>query len=157
MVMLIITAILSYISVLLLNTLLPMVLRGAGKLLTTQQVFAILFIYVLFAAVSFLIYFRFGYLGYPGGIIVDILVTIVTAIFTCGFIYVIVSLRSGSWELVQYKGKAGLVDGFINGVSGKAASLVGEQIFFVFLSLLLAAVIYTAINFSIKYYKKRDL
>ena len=59
--------------------------------------------------------------------------------------------------MVQYKGKAGLVDGFINGVSGKAASLVGEQIFFVFLSLLLAAVIYTAINFSIKYYKKRDL
>ena len=157
LIMLIITAILSYISVLLLNTLLPMVLRGTGKLVPTQQVFSILIIYVLFAAVSFLIYFRFGYLGYPGGIIVDFLVTIIAVTLTWGILYAALSMLSGSWGLAQYKGKAGLVDGFLNGVSGKAASLVGEPVFFVFVSLLLVAIIYTAINLSVKFYQRRDL
>ena len=143
LVIIIITAVLSYISVLLLNTLLPMVLQGAGKLVTAPQVFTILSVYVLFVAVSFLIYFRFGYPGYPAGILIDILVTATVAIFIWGFIYVIVSLASGSWKLAQY--------------SGKAIHLPGEYPFFIFTSLLLAAFTYASIYLSVRFYKKRDL
>lgn len=153
----IITALVSYLSVLLLDTLWPMVLQGADEMVTAPQVFFILFIYGLFTAVSFLIYSRFGYPGYPLGIIIDVLATLMTAMMTWGLLYLITSLVSGSWGLEQYGGEAGLVEGFFNGVTGKTVALLGEDVFFVLMGFWMVALIFASISLSVKFYRKRDL
>ena len=154
---LIMAVIISFMPVLLLKILVPGFLPGPAEMISGERLIALLFAYVLFTAVSFLIYFRFGYLGYPGGIIVDFLTTVITATLIWGILYAIVSLNSGSWGLMQYSGEAGLINGFFIGVAGKTIAIMGKLFFFVFVILTMAVVMYTSINLSVKCYKKRDL
>lgn len=146
----------TYLSVLVAHAVMPANIFHTGQGIRAWLVFLAVYLFVMFVSVSFHNHFRFGYTGYPMGLVINCVIASAVAAIPWGILYVFASLYSGSWELVQHMGKAGDIGGFILGVSIKTIGVLGERFFFIALTIFLTAFIVISIILSIKSYKKRD-
>jgi hypothetical protein len=101
---------------------------------TTMNWFSVLFPLAVIFSIFFPLYFRFGY---SKGVILGFISTAVVGFLLVGLLYVMVSIKSGSWGLAQYtEGKENPVLAFITGIIGQAMGIFGKQKLLIFISLL---------------------
>lgn len=153
---LIVFIVLSYLSILLIRAVLPPSSYKTAQVGNVKLLFVALFIYTMFVSVSVYNYSRFGHMGFLKGRIFNGILTIVACAIPWGVLYVISSLYSGSWELVQYAGPSELYNRFVIGVAAKTIYVFGKSFIFIALSVFMGAFIAVSLMLSIKYYKKRD-
>ncbi len=121
---------------------------------TATNWFSVFFPLALIFSIFFPLYFRFGY---SKGVILGFISTAVVGFLLVGLLYVMVSIKSGSWGLAQYtEGKENPILAFITGIIGQAMGILGKQNLLIFLSLLMIPLVFVSIMLSIKFYNKRE-
>lgn len=127
-----------------------------ARLITGSLVLVLIFIYTVFAGVILHNNFRFGFLGYPKALMIDIFVGLVILALTWGALYSAASLVGNSWELASYLKVHGFM-GYFDGITIKCMVVFGKNGYLTILSVLIPVVFVISGMLSIKYFKRRDL
>ncbi len=148
---------LSLVAVMLLKQMLPVSYFEGHTVLTLRTVIIVVFLYYMFISVAFTLYFRFGYLGYPRSILVNLFAAALLWGMVSGVMFLAVALKTGDWGFSQYTAKKGMILSIAVGIFNRGIRLFGEPLVLLVLGVITAAVLTVSILWSLRVYKKRDL
>lgn len=147
---------LTYLSVLAARAVMPAAVFQGGTGVNYRLAFFGIYFFSIFISVSFYNFFKFGYKGYPLGLIINGIIATAAAALPWLVLYATASIYGGSWKLPDYTGKAENLSAFIIRTAAKTIGVLGETFFYIALSTAMVTVVVVSIILSIKSYKTRN-
>ena len=112
-------------------------------------------LYSIYISVTFTIYFKYGYITYPSGILLNVSVSLLISMLFLSILYIFNSINSGIWAMEQFQNSRGLIIGFIIGVLKRSEMILGKQNLYIIFCVFIIFILVVSIKLSIVFFKKK--